>query len=899
MLQNQKVKKIKHISVAVFAFMTLSVAVGVGAAFLNTNRDTRPVPERVESAMEYTDAYTELCTVGDYKYLFFEEKDIIAVENVKTGWVWKTGLDVPSIDTIKDGRKKLKRCQEDILALKGKAKVSDKGKTEDEVIKAIIEKIEKGDVKIESDTYTGFTGFANKNNMSPVELMDFIESTDSSFQSDQFVDFANSLITVEYYEGSGDNTMVQKASSAPCDDDTASSLTVVDESTHKYKLQCEFKLGAKAEKLGVNVYLTFNEDGTINFQIPNKEISGENARKKLKDIIVAPFLGASGGILNYFDGKGYNKAEIQDVTPGYVFVPDGSGALIRFAANSATFNEYSGDVYGTDPATALHHYAPNQDEGVSQNVVPLKNPTMPVYGISQGDGTQAAFLAYADSGDEYMSIHVLPESTQPKQNAYTYAYASFLYNSEYYQVTNQQGDAYRKIQDNMNDFDVDFTIHFLSGDGSDGTQSADYAGMAKAYREHLIEKGVLTEVQQGYDSIPLRIDFLMSDSKNGVFSTKEVAVTTADDVKSILEQVSDNGISNINSGLIGWQSGGETLSKPNSTSFSSTIGSEGNFSDVMGALKDKGIDVSFSREFVTINEDMISYYNNAAKHLSTQYMELDRSEVLPSNCPVTEYGYALPEKSAEWLKDLYGDLGDLSNSITIDGISNKLISSYTSNKTKRTTAVDTIKLYQDAVKGIKDNGTKINMVNPNKYMWQYTDRYLQSPIGTSQYVYETDTVPFLQMVLHGTMEVYAPYANFSFYSNNDMLRMIDYNASPSFVLTKQPSYLLSATASADYYSTEYEQYKELINTIYTTVNKPLSEVVDYSWDSRTVFTWDGSKLVQKPDNGDEATGGVIANQYSKDGTIKTIIINYTDEDIVVNGVTIAATSAGVVEGGVE
>lgn len=897
MLQEQKAKKIKYISVAVFMFMILSVAVGVGAAFLNTNRDTRPVPERVESSLEYTDAYTELCTVGDYKYLFYEEKDIIAVENIKTGWVWKTGLDVPSIDTIKDGRKKLNRAQDDILALKKKAKVSDKGKTEDEVLKAIIEKIEKGDVKIDSDTYTGFTGFANKNNMTPVELMEFIESTDSSFQSDQYVDYANSLITVEYYEGSGDNTMVQKASSAPSEDTSASSLTVEDASSNKYKLQCEFKLGSSSEKLGLNVYLTFNEDGSINFNIPWKEISGST--KKLKDIIIAPFLGASGGILNYYDGKGYNIAEVQDVIPGYVLVPDGSGALIRFEQNSATFNEYVGDVYGADPASSMLHYSPNNVEGISQNVVPLKNPTMPVYGISQGDGTQEAFLAYADSGDEYMSIHVLPESTQAKQNAYTYAYAAFQYNNEYYQVTNQKGDSYRKTQEKMNEFDIDFTIQFLSGDGSDGTPSADYAGMAKAYRQHLIEKGELTEASQNTDSIPLRVDFLMSDSKNGVFSTKEVAVTTISDVQNILEEINENGIPNINSGLIGWQNGGETLSKPYSTSFSGTIGSQGDFEDTMKNLKDKGVDVSFSREFVTINEDMITYYNNAAKHLCTQYLTLDRSEVLPSNCPVTEYGYALPEKSAEWLKDLYDSVGTYSDSFTIDGISNKLISSYTSNVNKRTTVEDTIKLYQDAVQTIKDKGTKVNMVNPNKYMWKYTDRYLQSPIGTSQYVYETDTVPFLQMVLHGTMEVYAPYANFSFYSNDDMLRMIDYNASPSFVLTKEPSYLLSATASADYYSTEYEQYKELISTIYTTVNEPLSQVVDYNWDSRTVFTWDGSKLVQKVDEEDGTTGGVIANQYSKDGTIKTIIINYTDENIVVNGVTIAATSAGVVEGGVE
>ena len=119
-------------------------------------------------------------------------------------------------------------------------------------------------------------------------------------------------------------------------------------------------------------------------------------------------------------------------------------------------------------------------------------------------------------------------------------------------------------------------------------------------------------------------------------------------------------------------------------------------------------------------------------------------------------------------------LGDLSGSFTIDGASNILLSHYKSDDNK-TTVQNTVKLYQDAISKIQKNGTKTNLVNPNKYLWKYTDRYLQSPVGTSQYVYETDTVPFLQMVLNGTMEVYAPYANFSFYSQTDMLRMIDYN----------------------------------------------------------------------------------------------------------------------------
>ena len=159
------------------------------------------------------------------------------------------------------------------------------------------------------------------------------------------------------------------------------------------------------------------------------------------------------------------------------------------------------------------------------------------------------------------------------------------------------------------------TYQFLSGDGSDGTPSADYAGMAQAYRQHLIDNGTLKERTTEGSNIPIRVDFLMSDSKKGVFSTQQVTVTTADDVRNILSKLTKDGVENINTGLIGWQSSGETLSKPNSTSFSSAVGSESKFTSLISDFAKKNVDISFSREFTTINEDMVSYYSNAAKHL--------------------------------------------------------------------------------------------------------------------------------------------------------------------------------------------------------------------------------------------------------------------------------------------
>ena len=826
-------KKVINKIISASLITVLSAGVAVNGSYLNTNRDTRKAPERSKSAMSVSSAFEKIYESDKVAYYYREDRDIFAIEDKATGYVWKTGLDVPFKKQVEDAKD----------AVNGEGHYT-------------VERL------------------AEKWKMTKVQVREIANTPIEESMNEQYTGIANSLISIECFKGSGESMTTTTYASASYDDkDGDSSLEEVSGSNGKqWKLNAVFD---KAE-IGVEVMITLGDDGSINYNIPYDGISGKGI-KKLSSISITPFLGASGGVQTVYNEKEKDWTDLQKkyLTPGYVFVPDGSGSLIRFAENTSKFSDYTGDVYGSDLSSYMYYYSALDDS------VPLEDPVMPVFGVSQGDGTQSAFVAYADSGDEFMTIIATPSSTDKNKIRYTYAYPKFSYNTEFYQVTNQAGDAYRKTQDKANEFDIDMTYDFLYGDGSNGELAADYTGMAKAYREHLIEEGILTVKEDEEGDIPMRIDFLMSDSKKGVFGTQEVAVTTTDDVKKILDKLIGDGITNINSGLMGWQKNGETLAKPSDWKFSKDIGKKGKFKDLMKEFSDKEIDISFSRDFVSINSKMINYYGNAAKHLNTQYLTVDKSKVLPENSPVTDFSFALPTKSANWLTSLYERISDYNNSITVKGISNTLLSSHSSTG-PTTTVTQAINLYEKAFEKIKKNGATVNMDSPNQYLWKYTDRYLQSPVGTSQYVYETDTVPFLQMVLNGTMEVYAPYANFSFYSTTDQLRMIDYNICPSFVLTQEPSYLLASTTSSDYYSTEFEQYEQLVKDIYNKVNTPLSKVVGYKWSGRKVVS-----------------DGVIVNTYKKDGDTKSIVINYTKDKVTVGNTEVAAQSAEVIEGGVK
>jgi hypothetical protein len=669
---------------------------------------------------------------------------------------------------------------------------------------------------------------------------------------------SNSILTVEYSE---EGTVKNISSAAK--DMVESQLVTLNDNPATRRLDVDFQ----NIEVEVKVYITFDED-SIHYEIKNEDVTGKGVGT-IVSLDITPFLGASGGKTKYYNPETemYDIIEDKYMVPGYIFVPDGSGSLIRFQDNNASFSMYGGDVYGADPAQSTYY------GNTLTDAVPLKDPVMPVFGVAHGNG-QAAFVAYAESGDEYMQLAVRPEENL---TAYNYVYPRFIYNVNYYQVYNKKGDGYFTLMDQPNYMDIKMTYTFLSGDGSDGTPAADYTGMAATYRKHLIEKGILTEMTDYTKDVPLRLDFMMSDSKKGIVGTDEVVVTTVEDVRNILDTLLTNtGITNINSGLIGWQQGGESFRKPSSSNYYRKIGSKDDFKELITDFEKKNIDISYAREYTTINKDMLSYHNNAVRHVNSWYLELNKMYILPFNTPVYLFGYATPHKSAQWFEENLKKFAPYSNSMTVSGMSNLLVSNYDSNGVKSTIS-DAIELYQKTFEEANKQ-VKLNMVAPNQYLWQYTDRFLQTPVGNSQYVFETDAVPFLQMVLNGTMEVYAPYSNFSFYTQKDILCMIDYNLSPSFILTKDPSHFLASTVSADLYSTEYDQYEGLIKNVYNQVNATLSQVIGYEWTDRDVLQ-----------------NGVIKNTYQKGNEKKVIIINYTEDNVTYEQSTVAPLSASVVD----
>lgn len=811
------------------------------AVYIETNKDTKLPPDSVTVVPLNTEGYTAIADNANFTYYYKKHNGILAVYDKRNGYTWKSGIDHDNDVYIRN---------------KVELFIAQNPDATDEEILAIAQ-------PLEEQMNNTREGIANS-----LILIEYLNRTNVTRPMTQTGSSLKNYIVAPDPNNPGLDS-VQERVATSVDTDV---LNMVNNNPNHFRLDFRFRV----IDVTVRVHLHFNLDGFM-IEIRDAELTGDDV-DLIGALSIAPFMGSYGGKISLprvvTENVGseaepiierevvWDNETLKTRNPGYIFVPDGSGALIRFNDYSTSLHGYTGSIYGEDLAQLPRHTQ------FQPNFVPFKQPTMPVFGISYGDGTQAAFLSHTTKGQEYMQIYARPSNSADTYNLtdYMIAHSRYVYNRVYTQVYNQSGASYQSLFENRNHVDINQHFNFLAGDGSsvDNPYPADYVGMALKYRDYLSssEVGILTQSRAVYPNIPVRIDFLMADAKNALVGTEDVITTTINQAESILLELQSSGVYNINSGLIGYQKGGATLGRKSSPDWNDRIGSRSNFARVAGNLNEQGIDISLHQNYSIIYDNNLFLIGNAMKHIGGWYSNMVYNRVTG---PVTGHYYATPHRVQSWFNNTVNRTSNMNfNSYTVDGISNLLYSHYESSN-NNTTVTYTINMYQNVFENLDDQ-ILINAVKPNMYLWPYVTRHLQTPMFSTQHIIQTDTVPFLQMVLNGSMELYATYSNFSFYQPKDILRMIDYNTYPSFVLTHDPSYKLVATHSSDYYSTEYTLYKDMIKDIYTTVDSALAGIQNTLWTNRTVLA-----------------PGVIVNTYSNG---IQIVINYTDDAYSYNGLIV-------------
>ncbi len=638
---------------------------------------------------------------------------------------------------------------------------------------------------------------------------------------------AHSICTIEYLDSKYNVTKVSMSDSS------------VKVKENWKKDSATFKLDLKRQDISLEFTLKLKDD-SINITLNDKEISEED-EFLLKDVYFMPFLGCV----------------LEDTVDGYIFIPDGSGALMRFNKSSKYIGGYSQKIYGPDMGIdRLTEVNDLVSTRTNDYLVDSSQITVPVYGVVHGAG-QNAVMTVIENGEEFCHIEADPAGVVTPYNRVK---ANFNYRQMYTHTVGKNGGGVYRPQKDKNLINPSVTFTFLTG------SDADYTGMALKYRDALIKDGKLSKERKD-NQIPLALNVIGAEISEGSLFNYTKKFTTVNEAKDMISRLSNDGIGNITMLYEGWQKGGINGADYGKTAFQSSVGSKSDFESLKSLLSKNGGRLYLNTNITTANEDQVNPQSEAALQASKQYAVFTRAN---SSVMYNKYYALKPKLIFETIDKMNSKLSGFD--FALGNLGYRMYSDYTS-----TSPSVRGQFSENLIKALEKADMKTAFSSPNAYLYKYTSEYFDIPMNNSQYLYETDTVPFLQIMIKGSIDYYTPYANQSGYSRNDILKMIEFGAYPSFVVASCDNYELQDTPLEDYFSLSFDDWYGTIKELYKEVNKALTPVEGAKISDHTVIKTGVVKVLY--DNG------------------VSIYVNYTSEDYADGNVTVSPFSYEVLKGG--
>lgn len=579
------------------------------------------------------------------------------------------------------------------------------------------------------------------------------------------------------------------------------------------------------EGFGVEIQVSL-EGSRMTVRVMDDSIVEPKEGSYIQNLYLFPFLGATYG------------AEI----PGYLFLPDGCGALIRTDVKSlANSGAYSKRVYGQEMGVGDFNV-------LTERAAPSAQIYMPVYGVIPEEG-KYGIAAIIEDGDAYAVIEACVKGAELPVN---YITSKFVYRETYTRSLNQNGDTMVTNQSQRNHMDIVEHYEFLAN------EEADYVGIAMAYQEYLVETGVLKENTVEKSEIPLLLEVLLSEQQPRMIGSKTIEMTTKDQAEEIVGILTEEGVRDMDVILYGYSPDGASASSPTRASFEKKVGSQSDWKAFAEKWKERGVELGYYTDFATANESVPGFKKrrDVAQNASERLLESFRYEPFYFLSPA----YARDKFEAESKDYLKGG----ASLLAMDSVGYHLYSNWNSHNP--TFREESMEIY----KNLTIEGLNTAYYNANSYVWKNAAVLYDIPEDSSNYMLFTDTVPVMQMVLKGYVDYHSDKSNFHADRTKDTLRMIEYGEYPAWMVTYEDSINLIDTPSSWIYTSQFSIWKDQILAEYDLLSKALKPV-------RNAHMTDRKELKE----------GVVSVTY--DNGI-TITVNYTDEAYQGSGVQVDALS---------
>ncbi len=583
--------------------------------------------------------------------------------------------------------------------------------------------------------------------------------------------------------------------------------------------------------IGMRLIVRLERDG-VHVEIPFNSIRQDNPAYKLGVLYLYPFMGATRA----------------DEVSGYILIPDGSGSLVPLAAATKARTMFYGRYYGADLGMiALLPFDPN-----------INRPyrlSLPVMGMAHGEG-QHAYLSIVEDGAGYAELHVHPSGIITNFN---FAYHAFIYNQSYFQATNRAGAGVTTLQKETNAFDIKVRYRFLTG------AESDYVGMARSYRQFLLEKGWLRPIPQNQDQIGLHLEFLGGDKEKVLLWNRMIPMTTVEQMRAILDDLQ---IGRVEAVYYGWQPLGAASMLPDSLSLDRQLGGLADLRALSEKLAAGGgrLYLYADPQAALEGEGGYSPRRDLAMAITGVYMKgYNRYKV--------SY-YLNADSLTQRLSRLSRQVDErLSGGLALDQLGTMLYSDFrTAPPLNRE---QTLRRYQRLLSELP---TPLAFYNPNAYAFGWMRAYFDLPLDDSGYIFTAQDVPFLPIVLSGAVPYYGPPLNFSSDPQGDRLKHADYGVYPSFFLSHEVTAKILNTSSSWVFTSAYAQWGEEVKETYRWLNDLLAPAL-------------GQAIIARQRLADGVYATSYANGYR-------VVVNYSNRPFTTDdGLVVPARDARGVGGG--
>jgi hypothetical protein len=583
-----------------------------------------------------------------------------------------------------------------------------------------------------------------------------------------------------------------------------------------YQEDLKMYSGANAKEVPMfNVTILYKLDGnSLDVEIPFDKISCKKAYPLTK-LSVLPYMGASG---------------TED--KGFLFVPEGGGALIDFNNGKNKQNAYYSDIYGWD-------YCLDRDAVVNET-----RNNFPVFGVAYSD---SSFISILEKGVSYAGINA---DVSGRYNSVNNVYAAYkMIHSEQYDVSSKSNNSEFAYEASLpEDEEIAQRYTFVN--------SGSYVDMAHAYRDYLVSSENLARQQS--DSTPAAVEIVGAVDKiqqvAGFPKSRPFELTTYEKTGEILNALDAAGFKNMYVRLSGFVNGGIKQKVLTKVKFIKCLGGKSEFKKLAESqAENHKLYLDGMVQYAKENKvgDGFLMYRDSARFVSSELTRLYEYSPIWYGKDKTQTLFYLvrPDYAARMTEHLvataekYGVAG-----VSFRDNGKDLSADY--NEDRRVSREQVKNLQRDSMKSIKDEKLGIMVTSGNDYSLQYADCVTDMDYRGTKYLILDETVPFYQLAIHGYVNYTGKAVNLAPDANEAVLDAAAFGGGLYFVFTGENAEALQDTMYTEYYGSGFDAWKDYASKLYARYNGSLAQVfgeemTDYkninAFVSKTVYS-DGTTV---------------------------------------------------------